>query len=205
MTDFNPDPYPAKRSIRISDRELATPQQKAEFLKLVGPKQYERLVHQFAVQRVPPEKPGGFTPEQIGQMSPTAYEDHREAIQADLNAVAGPDEEVFGEFIISETQLNSPVAKDKFHQLFGFDRFMQALGLEDAKELNGEAYHKALGREYRPHGRRVTPGSSNAFGDLDKRNVNVAGQMKSDHSWTDKAASDKSEAAASDKKGDKPE
>ena len=190
MTDFNSNPYPAKRSIRISDKELATPAQKAEFLKLVGPKQYERLVHQFAVQRVPPEKPGGFTPEQIGQMSPTAYEDHREAIQADLNAVAGPDEEVFGEFIISETQLNSPVAKDKFHQLFGFDRFMEALGLEDKKELTSEAYRKVLKRDPKPYNHRAKPGGSNAKGDLDKRNV--AKHSKSDHQWTEKPSSDKS-------------
>ena len=191
MSDFNPDPYPIKRSIRISDKELATPAQKAEFLKLVGPKQYERVFHRFAEQRVEPEKPGGFTREQIGQMSPTMYEDNRAQILADLNATVGPDEEAFAEFEILETQLNSPVAKDKFHQLFGFDRFMQALGLEDKKELSQAAFRKVLKRDPKPYGHRAKPGGSNAKGDLDKPSPNVAKHAKSNDEWIEKSGSDK--------------
>ena len=192
MTDFNSNPYPAKRSIRISDKELATPAQKAEFLKLVGPLQYERVFLQFAEQRVEPEKPGGFSPEQIQSMSPKMYEDHRAKILADLNATVGPDEPAFAEFVISETQLDSPVAKDKFHQLFGFDRFMEALGLEDKKELTSEAYRKVLKRDPKTYGHRAKPGGSNAKGGLDKPNPNVAEHSKSDHQWTEKPSSDKS-------------
>ena len=200
MTDFN-NPYPIKRSIRISDKELATPQQITQFVALVGEKQFERVFHQFAEQRVPPEKPGGFTPEQIGQMSPKMYEDNRPAIQADLNAVAGPDEEVHAEFEISDLQLSTAGAKLSFEKLFGYDRMMEALGLEDKKTLTTSAYRKALGRDPKPYNHRAKPGGSNAKGGLDKPNPNVAQHSKSDHEWIEKSGSDK----PSSDKGDKPE
>ena len=192
MTDFN-NPYPIKRSIRTSDKELATPAQRVQFIALVGEKQYEKVFLQFAKKRLPPEKPGGFTPEQIQQMSPKMYEDVREKIHQDLNAVAGPDQEVFGTFEISDLQLNTAGAKLSFEKLFGYDRMMAALGLEDSKELTTEAYKKVLKRDGKVYGHRAKPGGSNAKGDLDKPNPNVAEHSKSDHEWTEKKEGDKPE------------
>ena len=192
MSDFNSNPYPIKRSIRISDKELATPQQVTQFIALVGEKQFEKVFLQFAKKRLPPEKPGGFSPEQIGQMSPKMYEDVREKIQADLNAVAGPDEEVHAEFEISDLQLSTPGAKLSFEKLFGYDRMMQALGLEDKKTLSIEAYRKVLKRDPKTYGHRAKPGGSNAKGGLDKPNPNVAEHSKENHQWTEKPSSDKS-------------
>ena len=190
MSDFN-NPYPIKRRIRISDAELKTPEQITQFVALIGQKEFEKVFLQFAKQRLPPEKPGGFTPEQIGQMSPKMYEDNRPAIQADLNNVLGPDEEAHAEFEISDLQLSTAGAKLSFEKLFGYARMMEALGLSDKKELSTSAYRKALGRDPKPYNHRAKPGGSNAKGGLDKPNPNVAQHSKSDHEWIEKSGSDK--------------
>ena len=178
--------HPIKRKIRISDRELATREQKIEFIKLVGEQQYERLVHQFAIQRVPPERPGGYSPDDIGKMSPAQYEAARPAIQADLAKTVSKDKPVFGTFEIADYQLNTAGAKGAFVDLFGYERFTEALGIEDYAELSDQAYHKALKREYKPY---TVNSTSNPVA-----KVNVAERSESDHAWKDKSGKeDKSE------------
>ena len=140
-----------RHKIMISDHELDSPEAKADLLKLTGRNTYKKVLQQFAQQRVPIENPGGFSEADIEKMSESEYEQAREKIFADLNKLPDPKKPVFAEVVISETQLATPMQHEIFLKRFGFDRYMQAQGLQGLEELTPKAYHQILGREFKPY------------------------------------------------------
>ena len=139
-----------RHKIMISDHELESPEAKADLLKLTGRNTYKKVLQQFATQRVPKQNPGGFSDTDIEKMNEEEYAAAREKILADME-MPDPKKPVFAEVEISETQLATPMQHEIFLKRFGFERYMQAQGLQGLEELDARAYHQILGREYKPY------------------------------------------------------
>ena len=162
-----------KHTVRISDKELLEPQARAVLIKLVGTNEYKRVLKQFAEQRLGPERIGGYTKDQLKNLSQAEYEANRDRIQADQNRRADPKKPVYADLTISENNLATIQQKELAEKFLGYQRFMQALGLNGLEELSDKAYHQILNREYTPYQTNVGGGSSNSRGVLTKPNPNA--------------------------------
>ena len=167
MTPFD------KHTVQISDKELKEPQARAVLIKLVGTNEYKRVLKQFAEQRLGPERIGGFTKDQLKNLSQAEYEASRDRIQADQNRRADPKKPVYADLTITENNLATIQQKELAESLLGYSRYMQAQGLSGLEELSDKAYHQITNREYSPYQTRVGGGSSNSRGDLTKPNPNA--------------------------------
>jgi hypothetical protein len=145
---------------------LQTPEQKADFIKLFGKNQYIKTLKQFAQQRLGPELIAGMTQDQIDNLSQKEYEERMDQIHADLGKVADPKKPVFAEVDVFEERLRGMQAQDLMLKRFGFERYMQSMGLSGLSELDSQAYHQVLDRPFKPYKTGSGSGRSNVAGDL---------------------------------------
>jgi hypothetical protein len=145
--------------IRVSDKELDTPEMKAAFIKLFGAQQYIKTVQQFAKQRIEPATVGGGIPNNddairkaLDSLPEKEAEELNKRIIADL-ALPDKKKPVFAEVSISEMALLGHSGQQLFLDTFGYERFMQAHELQGLEELDDRAYHQIQGRTYQPYTR----------------------------------------------------
>ena len=121
--------------IKIKRSFLEDPNNVRTFVDVLGGLKYQDTLNRFAFAYGGTGKFGGFTPEDIGNMSPEAYEKNRENILADMSKVAPRSQDVELEIDVSASDFQTPQAGQRFSEAFGHGAYMSAMGfqgLEDA-------------------------------------------------------------------------
>lgn len=137
-----------------SGTSLVSHEKVAAFISLFGTSAWRKLRKQFATQRIPKEMPGGFTDQEIKEMSDEEWEKNEAAIMEDLKTVP-KEEPVFGKITAPDLTVKGFEGQQMFIKHFGYERFFQAMGEPDF-DLTPENYRKILGRNDGVYTTRVT-------------------------------------------------
>ncbi|MCC5927594.1 MAG: hypothetical protein JJU41_13665 [Bacteroidetes bacterium] len=122
--------------VKIKRSFLEEPKNVQNFVDILGVMKYQDTLNRFALAYGGTGKFAGYTPEEIGKMSPEAYEKNRENILADMSKVAPRSQDVELEIEVSADEFTTPQARERFSEVFGHSAYMTALGLNGLEDAS---------------------------------------------------------------------